>query len=117
MTNTRNKFCYDVLGHSKEKVIEIQDRLPCRNNQLHVLLKLLGPRTSIASPCLFLYGHTATGKSLVVETLLKELKVSVCLDCLSVCKIIICLLRAVPRTFYLRGQTPFCFYPYTEGYL
>ena len=76
-----NMTSLDCFGYSKETVEELKEKLPCRKSQLHMLLRLFARRTSLACPCVFVYGHTATAKSLVVETLLIDLQVGVCICC------------------------------------
>lgn len=61
---------------------KISAQLPCRRRQLELLQALLGRRCSLAVPSLFIYGHTATGKSSTLKHLIPELKHKlVCVNC------------------------------------
>ena len=64
-------------SHHKETVASVYNKLVCRKSEIDLLLTLFGDRGSFASPSIFICGHTATGKTVVVETLLKDLEVSI----------------------------------------
>ncbi|XP_053377322.1 origin recognition complex subunit 5-like isoform X2 [Mercenaria mercenaria] len=59
--------------------------IPCRQKQVAVLKDLFGKPHQHTVPSLFIYGHTSTGKTLVVNTLLRTLKlphaVVNCVEC------------------------------------
>ena len=54
---------------------QIHGKIICRKTEIDTLLILFGERSSFTCPAIFICGHTATGKSFVVETLLKDLEV------------------------------------------
>ncbi|KAK3579067.1 hypothetical protein CHS0354_029927 [Potamilus streckersoni] len=66
---------------------EIIEEIPCRQKQISTLMALFGKRVHFTPAALFLYGHTATGKSLVVSTLMDKLKLPFvllnCVECYS----------------------------------
>ncbi|XP_041346768.1 origin recognition complex subunit 5-like [Gigantopelta aegis] len=64
-------YCW---GYSPEVLRKIQSKTPCRKPQIQALLQLFGERHHSTIPSLFLYGHTATGKSYVINTLLTDLQ-------------------------------------------
>ena len=49
---------------------------PCRKVQIEKLVGLFGEKGEIAYPAIFVYGHTGTGKSHVLRSLMNNLKVS-----------------------------------------
>ncbi|XP_005089925.1 origin recognition complex subunit 5 [Aplysia californica] len=50
--------------------LTLGSQVRCRKYQVQTLLSLFGQRQHMTPGALFVYGHTATGKSLVVQTLL-----------------------------------------------
>ncbi|XP_001624329.2 origin recognition complex subunit 5 [Nematostella vectensis] len=62
------------LGYDTMKFEKALKRIPCRETQIGKLISLFGGKESVPCPAIFVYGHTATGKSLVVKTLLKVLE-------------------------------------------
>ena len=63
-------------SYRKETLDSVYNKLVCRKSEIDLLLTLFGVRSSFVSPSIFICGHTATGKTVVVETLLKDLEVS-----------------------------------------
>ena len=63
-------------SYRKETLDSVYNKLVCRKSEIDLLLTLFGDRGSFVSPSIFICGHTATGKTVVVETLLKDLEVS-----------------------------------------
>ncbi|XP_074645442.1 origin recognition complex subunit 5-like [Tubulanus polymorphus] len=63
-----------VYGYPESDVVSLFEKLPCRDKQIQLLLSLFGPRDQIAAPSLFIYGHTATGKTDVVKSIMNTLK-------------------------------------------
>ena len=63
-------------SYHKETVDSVYNKLVCRKSEIDLLLTLFGDRGSFVSPSIFICGHTSTGKTVVVETLLKDLEVS-----------------------------------------
>ncbi|XP_052779192.1 origin recognition complex subunit 5-like [Mya arenaria] len=63
------------------------DRIQCRDKQITLLSNLFGQPNQLTVPAIFLYGHTATGKSLVLNSLLANAKLPHvlvnCVECYS----------------------------------
>ena len=55
---------------------EILDKVLFREKQVSTLLNLFNTRNSFSCGSIFIYGHTATGKNYVLETLFEKLQVS-----------------------------------------
>lgn len=74
-------------GYAEEKLQRVAERLPCREVQAGMLLSLMGQPEHYSYPSIFIYGHRASGKSHVMQVLLKELElphVTVsCVECVS----------------------------------
>ncbi|XP_014770006.1 origin recognition complex subunit 5 isoform X1 [Octopus bimaculoides] len=70
-----------------DSVAKLQNALPCRTKQIQLLVNLFGKKSQISPPALFIYGHTGTGKTLVVRSILDELQCKVlwinCIECYS----------------------------------
>ena len=64
---------------------ELCSWLPGRQKQVELLLTIFGEPTSVAYPSLYVWGHSGTGKTLVVQSVLKKLQVQFafvsCIDC------------------------------------
>ena len=60
---------------------EILDKIPFREKQVTTLLNLFNRRNSFSCPSIFIYGHTATGKNYVLETIFEKLQVSFLVFC------------------------------------
>lgn len=66
-----------------DQVDSISKSLPCRVQQIELLSALLGPKSSPAIPSLFIYGHTATGKSATLKLLVPRLGHQLlCINCI-----------------------------------
>ena len=64
-------------GSYRDEILDsVYNKLVCRKSEIDLLLSLFGDRGSFVSPSIFICGHTATGKTVVVETLMKDLEVS-----------------------------------------
>ncbi|XP_069763664.1 origin recognition complex subunit 5 isoform X2 [Narcine bancroftii] len=77
----------DYAGYPTDKITLLKEKLICRDSQIVTLLSLFGEPQHYSYPSIFVYGHTATGKTYVIETLLKTLKLSHvivnCVECFS----------------------------------
>ncbi|XP_070558277.1 origin recognition complex subunit 5-like [Ptychodera flava] len=73
MAKADTASAYSNYGYDADLVSQLYKSLPCRQSQISTLLALFGERTHTGCPCLFVYGHTATGKSAVVNTMLQTL--------------------------------------------
>ena len=63
-------------AHFDEETLQkVYSKVICRKHEIQSLLTLFGTRASFSCPGIFVCGHTATGKSFVVRTLLKDLEV------------------------------------------
>uniref|UniRef100_A0A8B9M0E4 Orc1-like AAA ATPase domain-containing protein n=1 Tax=Accipiter nisus TaxID=211598 RepID=A0A8B9M0E4_9AVES len=49
--------------------------VPCRESQVSMLLSIFGERQQFTFPSIFIYGHTSSGKTYVMQTLLNTLEV------------------------------------------
>ncbi|KAK7101883.1 hypothetical protein V1264_020195 [Littorina saxatilis] len=79
-TDPTERYCW---GHDPELLRELRQHVLCRNSQLDLLLSLFGERGHLTPASVFMYGHTATGKSYIIETLLKTLNLpSVFINCI-----------------------------------
>ncbi|CAN9508399.1 unnamed protein product [Ophioblennius macclurei] len=63
-----------LQGFDEEKLRSVKEKLPCRETQAGMLLSLLGEPHHNSYPAIFIYGHRSSGKSHVVDVLLKELE-------------------------------------------
>lgn len=59
---------------ANDRLKELTTKIHCRDNVIKQLLSLIGNKNEPLPESLFLHGHIATGKSLVVESMLKCLK-------------------------------------------
>ena len=66
------------FGYSEDSLQNLYSKVICRKVEIDTLLSLLGDRKSYSCPAIFVCGHTASGKSFLVRTLLKDLEVRVC---------------------------------------
>ncbi|XP_056001217.1 origin recognition complex subunit 5-like [Ostrea edulis] len=69
------------------ETLSLTKLLPCRESQIKLLTTLFGKRGDMTVPALFVYGHTATGKSAVINSVLKTHKLPHvlvnCVECYS----------------------------------
>lgn len=63
--------------YSEDRMQNLYSKVICRKIEIDTLLSLMGDRMSYSCPAIFVCGHTATGKSFLVQTLLKDLEVRV----------------------------------------
>lgn len=77
----------DYAEYPKDKIILLKEKLICRDAQIVTLLSLLGEPQHYSYPSFFVYGHTATGKTYVIQTLLETCKfphiIVNCVECFS----------------------------------
>ena len=66
-----------IFGYSESSLKNLYSKVICRKSEIDTLLSLFGERKSYSCPAVFVCGHTATGKSFLVQTLLKDLEVRV----------------------------------------
>ncbi|XP_072311243.1 origin recognition complex subunit 5 [Eucyclogobius newberryi] len=87
-------------GYDKEKLQRVAELCPCREVQAGLLLSLMGQPEHHCFPSIFIYGHRASGKSHVLDTLMKQLELPhafvSCVECLSVAL----LFEQVLRSFF-----------------
>uniref|UniRef100_A0A674HIJ2 Origin recognition complex subunit 5 n=1 Tax=Taeniopygia guttata TaxID=59729 RepID=A0A674HIJ2_TAEGU len=55
-------------------LLHLESLVPCRESQVSMLLSIFGERQQFSFPCIFIYGHTASGKTYVMQTLLTTLQ-------------------------------------------
>ncbi|XP_076448492.1 origin recognition complex subunit 5-like [Babylonia areolata] len=77
---SEGEYCW---GHDLSLLSQLRQQVICRDSQLNLLLSLLGERSHMTPASIFMYGHTATGKSYIMETMLTTLKLpSVWVNCI-----------------------------------
>ncbi|KAL8587138.1 hypothetical protein ACOMHN_026106 [Nucella lapillus] len=70
-------------SHDPSLLSRLRQQVICRNAQLDLLLSLFGERSHTTPASIFMYGHTATGKSYITETMLRTLQLpSVWINCI-----------------------------------
>ncbi|XP_053322467.1 origin recognition complex subunit 5 [Spea bombifrons] len=74
-------------AYEEEKLQKLQQLILCRDAQVSTLLSIFGERQHLSFPSIFIYGHTGTGKTYILETLLSTLElpsaVINCIECFS----------------------------------
>ncbi|KFV58460.1 Origin recognition complex subunit 5 [Gavia stellata] len=55
-------------------LLHLESLVPCRESQVSMLLSLFGERQQFSVPSIFIYGHTSSGKTYVMQTLLNTLQ-------------------------------------------
>lgn len=63
-----------LFGFSEDDVKKLYTKVIGRENEIDTLLTLFGQRKTFSCPAIFICGHIGTGKSFVVQTLLKDLE-------------------------------------------
>nr|XP_056702971.1 origin recognition complex subunit 5 [Euleptes europaea] len=62
------------LKYPEEALLQLEGLVPCRESQVSTLLSIFGERQHFSFPSLFIYGHASSGKTYVMQTLLKTLE-------------------------------------------
>ncbi|XP_029681569.1 origin recognition complex subunit 5 isoform X2 [Takifugu rubripes] len=74
-------------GYDEERLRQAAEQLPSREVQAGMLLSLMGEPDQYSYPSIFIYGHQASGKSYVMQVLLRELELPhaavSCVECVS----------------------------------
>ena len=66
-----------LFGYNNEDCLQnLHSKLICRKTEIDTIVTLFGERKAYPCPAIFICGHTGTGKSFLVQTLLKDLEVS-----------------------------------------
>uniref|UniRef100_T1JNA4 Origin recognition complex subunit 5 n=1 Tax=Strigamia maritima TaxID=126957 RepID=T1JNA4_STRMM len=52
---------------------DLKKSIPCRDNELKAIIRLFNEKSTVKWPSVFIYGHTGTGKTLVVKSVMKKL--------------------------------------------
>uniref|UniRef100_UPI00398EF0CA origin recognition complex subunit 5 isoform X2 n=1 Tax=Pristiophorus japonicus TaxID=55135 RepID=UPI00398EF0CA len=77
----------DYGEYPEDRILLLKEKLICRDSQIFTLLSILGEPHHYSYPSIFVYGHTATGKTYVTQTLLKTWKfphvIVNCVECFS----------------------------------
>ncbi|XP_064278032.1 origin recognition complex subunit 5 isoform X2 [Passer domesticus] len=55
-------------------LLHLESLVPCRESQVSTLLSVFGERQHFSFPSIFIYGHTSSGKTYVMKTLLTTLQ-------------------------------------------
>nr|XP_057933053.1 origin recognition complex subunit 5 [Doryrhamphus excisus] len=75
-------------GYEEDRLRRVAEQIPGRELQAGMLLSLLGEPQHYSFPSIFIYGHRASGKSHVVNILLRELELPhasiSCVECISI---------------------------------
>lgn len=69
-----NTDCKSDLTETLELLMKT---IPCRDQLIKEIVSLVGNPLQLTPQCLFLYGHTSSGKSLVLESIAQFLDVSI----------------------------------------
>uniref|UniRef100_A0A8C5MMX8 Orc1-like AAA ATPase domain-containing protein n=1 Tax=Leptobrachium leishanense TaxID=445787 RepID=A0A8C5MMX8_9ANUR len=73
--------------YPEEKCEELGKLTLCRESHVSMLLAIFGERQHLSFPSIFIYGHTGTGKTYVLQTLLNTLELPYalinCVECFS----------------------------------
>lgn len=64
----------EVLEDSSEQISQLYEKIPCRVNQINYIKSIFGKPHQYTPASVFIYGHTGTGKSLVVNSVLQTFK-------------------------------------------
>ncbi|XP_056378071.1 origin recognition complex subunit 5 [Hyla sarda] len=60
--------------YAEEKLQSLEKLALCRESQLTTLLSIFGERSHLSFPSIFIYGHTGTGKTYILQTALSTLE-------------------------------------------
>ncbi|XP_071960381.1 origin recognition complex subunit 5-like [Antedon mediterranea] len=55
-------------------VANLMDEIPSRKKQIQILVDLFGQKNHYTCPALYIFGHSATGKSLIINSILTKLE-------------------------------------------
>ncbi|XP_048692364.1 origin recognition complex subunit 5 isoform X2 [Caretta caretta] len=55
-------------------LLHLESMVPCRESQVSSLMSIFGERQHFSFPSIFIYGHTSSGKTYVMQTLLETLE-------------------------------------------
>ncbi|KAG8570698.1 hypothetical protein GDO81_011375 [Engystomops pustulosus] len=64
----------ELSPYPGDKLQSLEKLALCRESQLSMLLTLFGERSHLSFPSIFIYGHTGTGKTYVLQTALRTLE-------------------------------------------
>ncbi|OCT76899.1 hypothetical protein XELAEV_18032103mg [Xenopus laevis] len=72
-------------AYPEETWKEVAKRTLCRESQVSTLLSIFGERQHLSFPSIFIYGHTGTGKTYILQTVLRTLELPCafinCVEC------------------------------------
>ncbi|XP_030072882.1 origin recognition complex subunit 5 [Microcaecilia unicolor] len=76
---------FEYPGYAEAQLLELEKMVLCRESQISTLLSIFGECEHFSFPSIFIYGHTATGKTYVMKTLLEVLElphvIVNCIEC------------------------------------
>ncbi|KAG8441950.1 hypothetical protein GDO86_010942 [Hymenochirus boettgeri] len=82
----KDMTCLEHHAYPEERFSELEKCTICRESQVSTLLSMFGERQHLGFPSIFVYGHTGTGKTYVLETLLRKLELpSAFVNCVECC--------------------------------
>ncbi|RMC10364.1 hypothetical protein DUI87_13167 [Hirundo rustica rustica] len=61
-------------AYPSAELLHLESLVPCRESQVSMLLSIFGERQHFSFPSIFIYGHTSSGKTYVMQTLLTTLQ-------------------------------------------
>lgn len=74
MSTFKDLLTYFENLHVSDDSDTISSNILFRDKEKDFILKFFGPKTSVPFPSLFIYGHTATGKTYLMCNIMKDLK-------------------------------------------
>ncbi|XP_065918438.1 origin recognition complex subunit 5-like isoform X3 [Dysidea avara] len=87
VASTNKEPSFEAISDSHKKIglEELYKKIPCRRKQIDTLTRLFESSDHHMYPAVFVYGNTATGKSLVIQKVLDVVKVPTafvnCVEC------------------------------------
>ncbi|XP_074798616.1 origin recognition complex subunit 5 isoform X2 [Natator depressus] len=75
MTETGIKMPnFEHPEYPEATLLHLESMVPCRESQVSSLMSIFGERQHFSFPSIFIYGHTSSGKTYVMQTLLETLE-------------------------------------------
>uniref|UniRef100_A0A8C8VI39 Origin recognition complex subunit 5 n=1 Tax=Pelusios castaneus TaxID=367368 RepID=A0A8C8VI39_9SAUR len=65
---------FEHPAYPEATLLHLESMVPCRESQVSSLLSIFGERQHFTFPSIFIYGHTSSGKTYVMQTLLETLE-------------------------------------------
>lgn len=75
----------EQFPYQEKNLKELEKHIVCRDSQLSTLLAIFGERPHLSFPSIFIYGHTGSGKTYIVKSVLSTLELPYaivnCVEC------------------------------------